>query len=266
MIMKTTKIVSYTRVSTSKQGLSLVAQQNLINDYISNNPQLQVIGQFSETFSGKDSNRPEFKKAWELCERSGATLLVAKLDRLGRGRFLYTIMGNNKVNFIALDINGTSELEKTIRCGIAIDERKTISARTSSGLQAKAQLLQQAGVAYKAGDIATAQQYIELAELKSRVKRGLDWWVGRGFRLGSVHKLSESEKEQQAINRVNEANADEANNNASKAIADYLKQGNALNYSAIANYLNDNNYKTRRGKGGWKPQSVKNLIQRFNIV
>lgn len=262
---QSTKIVTYYRVSTSKQGLGIEAQRSAVANYLSAHPELIEIGSFTETFTGKEANRPEFSKAVDLCKRSGATLVAAKLDRLGRGKFLYSLLGDSSINFKALDISGESELERSIRVAVAIEERNTISARTSAGLQAKASMLAKAGEAYQSGDIETANKWIELAEAKSRIKRGLDWWVNRGFRLGSTHSVSEAEKADKAQQRIMEAETDSANLNASNAIRIYLKQGGKRNYSAIANYLNDNNYKTRRGKAGWKAQSVKNLMERFGL-
>lgn len=263
-----TKVVCYYRVSTQKQGLGIEAQKQAVQDYLNLHPELTPIAEFTETFSGKEKNRPEFKKAIELCKRSGATLLSAKLDRIGRGEFLYTLLGDNSINFIALDTNSGSELERAIRVGIAIEERKTISARTSSALKAKADLLRNAGERYANGDIEGANKFIELAEMKSRVKRGLGWWVERGFKLGyrrASESYTEAERAERARLRAKDANQDDANLNAKTAIEEYLREGGKQNYSAIANYLNENNYRTRRGKSGWKAQSVKNLMERFNL-
>lgn len=265
MKQTTTKVVTYYRVSTQKQGLGIEAQRAAVAEYLANNPELVEIGSFTETFTGKEVNRPEFTKAMELCKRSGATLLAAKLDRLGRGKFLYTLLGDASVNFKVLDIAGESELEKSIRVAVAIEERKTISARTSAALQAKAQLLAKVGEAYNSGDMESAQSLLDLAQLKSRVKRSLEWWAARGFRLGSTHTHTEAERKATAERRVMEAEKDEANTRAANAVRVYLKQGGKRNYSAIAAYLDENNYRTRRGKAGWKAQSVKNLIERFEL-
>ena len=260
-----TKIVCYFRVSTTKQGLGIEAQKSAVEEYLSQHPEMKVIGSFTETFTGKEDNRPAFKEAMDLCKRSGATLLSAKLDRIGRGEFLYTMLGDKSVKFIALDINSGSELERAIRVGIAIEERKTIASRTSKALQAKADLLRNAEECYNNGNMEEAQKWIDIAELRSRVKRGLNWWADRGCKLGSKHEISDQEKASKAEARIYEANNDDANLNASNAIREYLISGGNRNYSHIAQYLNDNNYRTRRGKGGWKPQSVKNLMERFNI-
>ena len=169
--MNTTKVVTYYRVSTSKQGLGIEAQKQAVFEYLQAHPELSEIGSFTETFTGKEINRPEFTKALDLCKRSGAILLAAKLDRLGRGKFLYTLLGDSSVKFKVLDIAGESELEKSIRVAVAIEERNTISARTSAALQAKAQLLTKVGEAYNLGDMESAQNLLDLAQLKSRVKR-----------------------------------------------------------------------------------------------
>lgn len=261
-----TKVVLYFRVSTTRQGLGISAQKSAVADYLAQHPEIKVIGEFTETFTGKEDARPEFQKALNLCKRSGATLLSAKLDRIGRGEFLYTLLGDKSIKFKALDMTGESELERAIRVGVAIEERKTISSRTSKALQAKAELLHNAEVCFNSGDIEEASKWIDLAEMKSRVRRGLNWWVERNFKLGSVHQLSDKEKADKAEARTYEANNDDANLNASNAVRDYLNQGGKMNYSAIAQFLNNNNYRTRRGKSGWKPQSVKNLIERFNLI
>lgn len=263
--MKTTKIVTYYRVSTNKQGLGIEAQKSAVKEYLKQHPELIEIGSFTETYTGKEANRPEFSKAIELCRRSGAMLVAAKLDRLGRGKFLYTLLGDTSVTFKALDIAGNSELERGLRVMVAIEERNSISHRTSAALRAKANILAEAGQAYASGNIDEAQRLIDLAEIKSRAKRGLQWWVERDFKLGSKHKNSDAEKNAKANARRKEADSDKANVEASAAIRVFLRDGGKRTYGAIAKHLNENNYRTRRGKGGWSSQAVKNLMLRFGI-
>lgn len=263
--MNNNKVVTYCRVSTSKQGLGLEAQRSAILNYLNAHPELSEIGYFVETFSGKEEHRPEFTKAMELCRRSGATMVVAKLDRLGRGQYLYSLLGDSSISFKALDIAGTSELEKSIRVAVAIEERKAISERTKSALQAKKDLLALAGEAYAQGDIATATKWIDVAEAKSRVKRGLAWWAEHGFALGSTHKRSESEVAHVAECVRQSANLNDANQRAAQAIREYLSAGGKRTYGKIARYLNDNNYKTPRGGAEWTSKSAYNLMARFEI-
>lgn len=263
--MNNNKVVTYCRVSTTKQGLGLEAQRSAILNYLNAHPELSEIGYFVETFSGKEEHRPEFTKAMELCRRSGATMVVAKLDRLGRGQYLYSLLGDSSISFKALDIAGTSELEKSIRVAVAIEERKAISERTKSALKAKAELLSMARDAYALGDITEAEKWIAVAEAKSRVKRGLEWWAEHGFALGSTHKRSESEVAHVAECVRQSANLNDANQRAAQAINDYLSAGGKRTYGKIARYLNENNYKTSRGGSKWESQSVKNIMARFNL-
>lgn len=259
------KVVTYYRVSTGRQSLGIDAQRAAVAEYLQSHPENEEIGSFVEHYSGKSNNRPEFQKALDLCRRSGAVLLAARLDRIGRGKFLYSMLGDDSIKFKVLDVAGESELEKSIRVAVAIEERRKIGDNTSKALQAKATMLANAREAYQAGDMEQAQRWIDACQVKSRVKRSLDWWVERGFRLGSTHALSEEERAMHAKARAMEAETDEANTRAANAIRVHLKQGGARNYSQLAKYLNDNNYKTRRGKAGWKPQAVKNLMERFSL-
>ena len=77
--------VAYLRVSTQKQGysgLGLEAQREIIQNFLyDKNP----IAEFLEVESGRktDKGRPKLKEALEICRKTGAKLIVAKLDRLG---------------------------------------------------------------------------------------------------------------------------------------------------------------------------------------
>ena len=84
------QFVTYLRVSTSRQGISglgLEAQRQSVLQYLSGRPH-SVLAEFVEVETGKGANaldkRPELRKALEQCRKSGATLLIAKLDRLAR--------------------------------------------------------------------------------------------------------------------------------------------------------------------------------------
>ena len=78
------KAIVYLRVSTRAQGqsgLGLAAQKNSVRRYLGDVEPLAV---YTEVLSGKRDDRPELARALDHCRRAGATLLVAKLDRLGR--------------------------------------------------------------------------------------------------------------------------------------------------------------------------------------
>src|SRR3954447_2048323 len=79
--------VSYLRVSTDKQGrsgLGLEAQRKAVEDFL-NGGRWQLVAEVVEVESGKrDDNRPKLASALALCRIHGATLVIAKLDRLSR--------------------------------------------------------------------------------------------------------------------------------------------------------------------------------------
>lgn len=81
--------IAYYRVSTQRQGqsgLGLEAQQHAAQSY-------DIIAEYTEVESGKNNNRPELARALAHAKDIGATLLIAKIDRLARdARFALELM------------------------------------------------------------------------------------------------------------------------------------------------------------------------------
>ena len=80
------KLVAYERVSTAKQGrsgLGLEAQRKAIEAYAADRS-AQILDRFTEVESGRKNDRPELERALQLSRITGATLVIAKLDRLSR--------------------------------------------------------------------------------------------------------------------------------------------------------------------------------------
>ena len=99
------KYCIYTRVSTEEQGrsgLGLEAQLDQCREYIARTHG-QNIGEFRDIRSGKDRNRPGLRRAMELAAREGATLIVAKLDRLSRDAEYALYLRNTGVDLLAID-------------------------------------------------------------------------------------------------------------------------------------------------------------------
>lgn len=92
-----TTYIAYARVSTAKQGrsgLGLEAQEAAIAAFMKPGDAL-LAPLYVEVESGKRSDRPELAKALAHAKLTGATLLVAKLDRLARNvSFLLSILGS----------------------------------------------------------------------------------------------------------------------------------------------------------------------------
>lgn len=134
------KFVTYYRVSTNKQGasgLGLEGQQQAVASYLSGKS-ATVVKEFIEVKSGKrDDNRPELQKALRECRLTGATLLVAKLDRLARSaRFLIELQ-ESTVNFVCADMPEANTLTISLMATLAEYERTLISERTKAAYQAK---------------------------------------------------------------------------------------------------------------------------------
>jgi len=158
------QFIAYYRVSTKQQGVSglgLDSQKSIVNNYIGSN---ELIAEFKETESGKNNNRPELLKAIELCKTTGATLVIAKLDRLSRNAQFIFSLKDSSIDFIACDIPEANTLTIGIMALLAQQERELISERTKSALLA----LKQRGV--KLGTPANLTDYSR-AKAKTSIKQ-----------------------------------------------------------------------------------------------
>lgn len=147
--MEVSKYIAYYRVSTQKQGVSglgLDAQQEAVARYLGIGAS-ELVGEFVETETGKGADalakRPQLRAALEACRKSGAKLLIAKLDRLARNvHFITGLMeaakgnGRNAVKFVACDMPEANDLTIHIMAAFAEHEAKRISERTKDALRA----------------------------------------------------------------------------------------------------------------------------------
>ena len=126
---------TYFRVSTQEQGksgLGLASQEQMVLPITNSG---KVIASFTEIESGNKTNRIELQKAIALCKQRGATLVVAKLDRLSRNvHFISTLM-ESKVQFICSDMPSLDTFSVHLFAAMAQREREMISERTSKALQ-----------------------------------------------------------------------------------------------------------------------------------
>jgi DNA invertase Pin-like site-specific DNA recombinase len=132
------KFISYLRVSTTKQGasgLGLEAQRKAVTDYL-NGGRWSLIQEVLEVESGKRADRPKLAEALRLCRLHGATLVIAKLDRLSRDAAFLLNLQAAGVRFVAADMPEANELVVGIMAVVAQAERKMISARTKAALAA----------------------------------------------------------------------------------------------------------------------------------
>lgn len=134
------KLVAYYRVSTKRQGesgLGLDAQREAVNNYACSDKKY-IVAEYTEIETGKNSNRPELRKAIEYSKRHKATLVIAKLDRLARNVSFTAALMESGVSFVCCDNPHATRLTLHILSAVAEDEARRIAERTKAALaQAK---------------------------------------------------------------------------------------------------------------------------------
>src|SRR5450755_512789 len=133
------RIVSYLRVSTERSqganGLGIDAQRATVSDFCERGG-FTLAKEYVEVESGRNNERVVLTKALAHARRIGATLLVAKLDRLSRSvRFIATVLDAG-VEFRACDVPDASRLLLHILSAVAEAEAAAISQRTKAALRA----------------------------------------------------------------------------------------------------------------------------------
>lgn len=203
--------VGYIRVSTEKQENGPEAQKRMIEDY-ANRVGGSVKKYFEDHISGKIDDRKNLNLAFSECERTGATLIVAKIDRLSRRvAFLFNLVDQLKKRGIEIIIaENPQAFGSTLQLGMyavfAQHERETISKRTKDAL----------------------------AVVKRQGKQ-----IGR--KKGYSHKAETKEKISQA-KRAYGRNYNQVGINLARKL-----RASGLTYREIAGELNDLDIKTPKG-------------------
>ena len=131
-------IVAYYRVSTRGQGesgLGLEGQVAAVERYAAS-AGATIVRAFREVESGKRADRPELVRALAHARRAGATLVIAKLDRLARNVHFLSGLMESRVDFVACDNPNANRLTIHILAAVAEDEARRISERTRAALAA----------------------------------------------------------------------------------------------------------------------------------
>ena len=132
------RYVAYYRVSTAEQGrsgLGLEGQHAAVMAYL-NGGSWCLSGKFTEVESGKVNDRPQLALAMAQCRLTGATLVIAKLDRLSRDAHFLLGLEKAGLDFVATDMPNANRLTVRLMAVIAQEEREMISARTKAALEA----------------------------------------------------------------------------------------------------------------------------------
>ena len=203
--------VAYLRVSTQKQGysgLGLEAQKEIIQNYLSDrNP----IAEYIEIESGRktDRGRPKLKEALELCRKTGANLIVAKLDRLARNVAFLSQLLESDVDIVFCDFPQANKIVLHILAAISQYEAELVATRTKQALAAK---------------------------------------KAQGYTLGNPEHLMDKLDEAVAKSvETNKRKAEENPNNkrAAAMLKVLAKEGKTL--QEMADYLNEQGFTTSRG-------------------
>ncbi len=221
------RLVAYERVSTARQGasgLGLEAQRQTIEAFASSRG-AEVLARFTEVESGRKADRPELAKALHLAKVTGATLVIAKLDRLSRNAAFLLALRDSGVRFLAVDMPEANDLTVGIMALVAQAEREAISRRTKEALA-----------------VARA----------------------RGVKLGNPNgaaSLRRAGKGGVALRAAVTANADAFAADL-VAVMDDVRSAGHVSLRAIATELTLRGIRTRRG-GRWQVSNVLGLVTRL---
>jgi DNA invertase Pin-like site-specific DNA recombinase len=226
--MTSGKFVSYLRVSTERQGksgLGLEAQRQAVADYL-NGGNWELIAEFVEVETGKRDDRPRLREALHRAKVTGATLVIAKLDRLSRNLAFIATLQDSGARFVAADMPEANETMIQFLAVIAQHERKMISTRTKAALAAA---------------------------------------KARGKRLGNPNlaALQSAGAGQPGWTAGADSNREAANKFARDVlpVVEAIRGDGITSLNGIAAALNDRGILTARG-GQWYATTVRNLVNR----
>ena len=134
--------IAYFRVSTDKQGVSglgLDAQRESVSSFCASNG-LTIINSFQDIESGRLDDRDGLNQAIALSKSTGATIVVAKLDRISRDVHFVSGLLKSGVQFCDTETGIQQNPFMTlVRSCFAQEEARLIGVRTKAALaQAKA--------------------------------------------------------------------------------------------------------------------------------
>lgn len=223
------KFVTYLRVSTARQGISglgLEAQRAAVQAHL-NGGAWKIVAELVEVESGKRNDRPQLAKAMRLCRLHGATLLIAKLDRLSRNVAFLSGLMESGVPFTAADMPEADKTHLQMMMVFAEHEARAISSRTKAALAAAKARGTKLG-----GRRVSAERFAAIAS-EGRT-------VSAAVRAGAAQKRAEDRLE---------------------AIQDIQAEG-ATSLRAIAAALSERGIPTPSGKPEWTAMQVQRVIGR----
>ncbi len=234
------KAVAYFRVSTASQGrsgLGLEAQRQAV-DALASSRGLTLLSTFTEIESGKRNDRPQLQAALQLAKLTGATLVIAKLDRLSRNAAFLLALRDSGARFLAADLPDANDLTIGLLAVIAQAEREATSRRTVEALAAIRSRIAEVG-----------------SHTSSRSGRSIR-------RLGNpngTQAIVKSGKGNLAALAALRAKATALAQDIGPVIAELRQRG--ASFAAVADELNRMGVLTPRERR-WHPSTVRNFQQR----
>ncbi|KZY44802.1 resolvase [Roseovarius sp. HI0049] len=132
------RIVSYIRVSTARQGasgLGLEGQTAAIKAFAKSR-KATITKTFTEVESGRNNDRPELAKAIKEARLTGSTLVIARLDRLGRNAAFLMKLRDSGVDFVCADMPEANAMTVGMMALVAEYEANVLSERIKAALRA----------------------------------------------------------------------------------------------------------------------------------
>lgn len=162
--------VAYLRVSTRKQDLSIEAQRAAVHRSIEREGFALLNGrEYVEHESGSRNDRPQLQRALAACRLYGATLIVAKLDRLTRDLHLMTKIIKEGIEIYLCDNPGITRELLPVLAWAAEHELRMIRRRTKEALAVrKAQGITLGGYRGGRGTPQAAAASVAARQAKSR--------------------------------------------------------------------------------------------------
>lgn len=221
------RFVSYLRVSTDKQGksgLGIEAQRHQVEAHLKS-VSGELVTEVVEVESGKRNDRPKLQEAIALSKAYNATLLIAKLDRLGRNAHFLLGLKEAGIKFVAADNPSANNLTIGILSLIAEHEREAIS---------------------------------------DRVKRALAAAKARGTKLGGYRGYNGNADDLAKARTARTTNANQRAKDY-ELLFNRLNPDGSISLKDMAALLNMEAVPTPSGKGVWQGVQVKRIYDRLGV-
>ncbi|HEY8614174.1 MAG TPA: recombinase family protein [Roseomonas sp.] len=219
------KYVSYLRVSTDRQGksgLGLEAQREAVRGHMAGGASW-LCAEFVEVESGKRNERPQLAKALAACKAHGATLIIARLDRLARNVAFVSNLMESGVEFVACDFPSANRLTVHILAAVAEHEGRMISERTKAALAAA---------------------------------------KARGVKMGGHRGKVPTAEHRMASAATRAAKAQERARSLAPVVAE-LREAGHTSLERLAAAMTERRIATARGQERWSPEQVRRLLARI---